>query len=166
MAEFVLLGVGNPLVGDDGLGIAAIDRLRQEWDLPEAVEIVDGGTWGMALLPVLEDAREVLIVDAITTGGEPGEVVSLERDQLPRHFRLRMSPHHVGLEDLFAVLELKGTGPERLSAVGIVPASLEWGMGLTPEAEGALPDLLDAIVARLAAAGFPPVPRPVAARPG
>ena len=52
----VVIGLGNPLMGDDGVGLAALERLRDDWDMPADVELVDGGTWGMNLLPVIEDA--------------------------------------------------------------------------------------------------------------
>src|SRR5690348_18483909 len=61
----VVIGLGNPLMGDDGLGLAALARLEQEWQLPPEVELLDGGTWGMNLLPVIEDAQRVLLIDAI-----------------------------------------------------------------------------------------------------
>lgn len=155
MPRIVILGVGNPLMGDDGVGVVALDRLRAEWELPASVELVDGGTWGMALLPVVESADEVIILDAITARQLPGTLVTLERAALPHHFRLRMSPHHVGLEDLFAVLEFKGSGPARLTAIGLEPESLEWGMGLSATVEQSLPTLINAVTAHLAFIGAP-----------
>ena len=68
----VVLGVGNPLMGDDGLGIAVVAHVQSAWgDAPELM-IVDGGTWGMNLLPIIEQARRVLIIDAIDRGARPG----------------------------------------------------------------------------------------------
>ncbi len=160
MPDIVILGVGNPLMGDDGLGIEAIDLLRDHWDLPAGVELLDGGTWGMSLLPILEETREVILVDAITAHRLPGTLVTLERHQLPHHFRLRVSPHHVGLEDLFAVLEFRGTGPISLTAIGLEPESVEWGLGLSATIEQAMPTLVNSIVAWLAARGMAAVRRP------
>ena len=64
----LVIGLGNPLMGDDGAGVAALDRLRNEWDLPEDVELVDGGTWGMNLLPLVESTGHLVLVDAIRSG--------------------------------------------------------------------------------------------------
>ena len=117
-------------------------------------------TWGMSLLPVLEDAREVILVDAITAHQLPGSIVTLERHQLPHHFRLRVSPHHVGLEDLFAILELKGTGPAAITAIGLEPESVTWGMGLSTTVEQAMPALVNSLIAWLGARGVAPTRRP------
>ena len=60
----LVIGLGNPLMGDDGAGVAALERLRDEWELPPEVELVDGGTWGMNLLPLVESAPRLILVDA------------------------------------------------------------------------------------------------------
>jgi hydrogenase maturation protease len=74
----VVLGLGNMLMADDGVGLAALARLRDEWCLPPHVELVDGGTWGMNLLHVVEGADRLLIFDAISQGGTPGSLIRLE----------------------------------------------------------------------------------------
>src|SRR5678816_3923739 len=80
----VVLGLGNMLMADDGVGLAALARLRDEWCLPPHVELVDGGTWGMNLLHVVEGADRLLIFDAISQGGTPGSLIRLERNDIPR----------------------------------------------------------------------------------
>ena len=75
--ETLVIGLGNPIMADDGVGLAALDRLRESWSLPPSVRLVDGGTWGMNLLPLIEDAAEVLLLDAIDRGGPPGALVVL-----------------------------------------------------------------------------------------
>ena len=78
MSESALvIGLGNPLMGDDGLGLAALERLAADWVLPPGVELVDGGTWGLNLLPLLEAADQVLFLDAVDVGKAPGEPVEL-----------------------------------------------------------------------------------------
>src|SRR5690606_20808168 len=76
-AGTVVLGAGNLSMGDDGLGLAVLQRLREGWELPADVELAEGGIWGMTLLPVVEDAGRLIVVDAITVGGRPGEPVEL-----------------------------------------------------------------------------------------
>ncbi len=110
----VVLGVGNPLMGDDGLGLAALESLRHGWRLPPTVELVDGGTWGLTLLPAIEAADRLLLIDAIDTGGAPpGTLHQLERDAIPRHLATKLSPHEVDLREVLALAELRGNAPAR-----------------------------------------------------
>ncbi len=147
----LVLGLGNPLMGDDGLGLRALARLRQEWAV-EGVELVDGGTWGMNLLPLIEDAGRVLLLDAIDVGAAPGTLVELERDQIPRLFARKLSPHEIDLREVLALAELRGTLPETV-ALGIQPRDVELGTELTPEVAAQVDGLLERVVARLRAAG-------------
>lgn len=155
MSERILVvGVGNPLMGDDGIGIEALRLLREGWDFPPEVELVDGGTWGMGLLPAFEDATEILIVDAIEAGRQPGTLIRLSKEELPRHFRLRVSPHHVDLEDVLALLEFRGTAPERMTAIGLEPESVDWGVGLTGSAQVGMAGLTRAVIEHLVGRGL------------
>ena len=155
----VVLGVGNPLMGDDGLGIAVVAHVQSAWgDAPELM-IVDGGTWGMNLLPIIEQARRVLIIDAIDRGARPGTIVTLERDEIPRYFGRTLSPHQLDLREVLALADLRGTLPEETVAVGIQPEQIELSLELSPVVAAAVPALLDDIAARLAAWGY-------AVRPG
>ncbi len=147
----LVLGLGNPLMGDDGLGLRALARLRQEWAV-EGVELVDGGTWGMNLLPLIEDAGRVLLLDAIDVGAAAGTLVELERDQIPRLFARKLSPHEVDLREVLALAELRGTMPETV-ALGIQPRDVELSTELTPEVAAQMDALLERVVARLRAAG-------------
>src|SRR5581483_11003657 len=74
----IILGLGNPLMADDGIGLAALDRLRSVRPAVDA-ELVDGGTWGMSLLPVVEEAERIILLDAIELERPPGTVIVLER---------------------------------------------------------------------------------------
>ena len=82
----LVIGLGNPLMGDDGIGLAALEQLGGSRQLPGGVELVDGGTWGMNLLPLIEDADRVVFLDAIDAGHSPGALIELEREQLPLFF--------------------------------------------------------------------------------
>ena len=81
--RWTVIGLGSPLMGDDGLGLVALERLRSTFDLPPDVELVDGGTWGMSLLPVIESATHLLLLDAINTGVAPGSVITLHARRDP-----------------------------------------------------------------------------------
>lgn len=152
----VVLGVGNPLMGDDGLGIAVAAHMQSAWNDGEApgLMIVDGGTWGMNLLPIIEQARRLLIVDAIDRGAAPGTFVTLQRDEIPRYFGRTLSPHQLDLREVLALAELRGSLPEETTAVGIQPAQIELSLELSPEVTAAVPALLDDIEARLRRWGY------------
>jgi hydrogenase maturation protease len=149
----VVIGLGNPLMGDDGLGIAALERLRERWDVPADVELVDGGTWGMNLLPVIESAERILLIDAITVGAQPGTEVVIPRARLPRYLATKISPHEVDLRDVLALAELRGTLPDQTVAVGLEPARVELGNALSDVIQARLDDLVGAVARELAAWG-------------
>jgi hydrogenase maturation protease len=138
MSRTLVLGLGNPLMGDDGAGIAALDRLRQDWDLPDEVELVDGGTWGMNLLPLLEAHDDVILLDAIDSGSRPGSLALLRREDLPRYFAHKLSPHQLDLREVLALAELREALPERLTAIGVQPERVELGSRLSPRVAAAI----------------------------
>ena len=149
-SEVLVIGLGNPIMGDDGLGIAALERLRESWALPPSVRLVDGGTWGMNLLPLVEDANELLFLDAIDGGRPAGELTVLEREEVPRVLGLKLSPHQIDLREVLALAELRRGLPARLVAMGLQPARVEMLDRLSPEVECRLDELVSAVVARLA----------------
>ncbi len=149
----VVIGLGNPLMGDDGLGIAALERLQQRWEVPADVELVDGGTWGLNLLPVIESAERVLLIDAITIGAPPGTQVVIPRARLPRYLATKISPHEVDLRDVLALAELRGTLPEETMAVGLEPDQVVLKTGLSGAVQCGLDDLVGAVIRQLDAWG-------------
>lgn len=153
-----MIGLGNPIMGDDGLGLAALERLGLEWRLPSTVRLVDGGTWGMSLLPIIEEAEAVLLVDAIDAGRAPGDLIALGRSELPRHLAHKLSSHEVALAEVLAVSELRGTIPARLVAVGLQPGRVEMSTALSPAVAEALDELVGTAVAQLVAWGHDLVP--------
>lgn len=155
----LVIGLGNPLMTDDGIGLAALERLREGWGFPDDVELSDGGTWGLRLLPQIEDAGKLLLLDAIDVGEERGSVVVLEREEIPRYLRHELSPHQVGLRDVLALAELRGRLPSETVAMGIQPGRVELGDGISPEASASLDALAERAVRRLLGWGHAVVPR-------
>lgn len=145
----LVIGLGNPIMADDGLGLVALEQLRQWWCLPQSVRLVDGGTWGMNLLPLIEEAERVVFLDAIDAGRPVGSLVMLDREELPRLFAHKLSAHQIDLREVLAVAELRGTLPSDLVAIGLQPGRLEMSSGLSPALEGRLDELLSAVVERL-----------------
>lgn len=146
-APVTVLGVGNPIMGDDGIGLELLTRLGRARPDPR-VEYVDGGTGGMELVPVVQEASQLLILDAVA-GTEPGAVVHLTGDQLPRMLAAKLSPHQVGLLDVLSAVRLLGHEPERIEVIGIVPESVDLRIGLSAPVTAALPEAATAAIAIL-----------------
>jgi hydrogenase maturation protease len=136
-----IIGIGNPLMGDDGIGIAAVSALEKE-GVPEGVEIIDGGTGGLTLLTLMEGAKKVILVDAVETGREPGTILRLAGEDLePETSASSLSLHSSGLPEVLALGRALGTLPP-LILFGVQPDSVEVRLGLSEPVAAALPSLL------------------------
>lgn len=161
----VVLGAGNVLLSDEGLGVRAIERLPLAYALPPEVEIIDGGTCSMEMLEDLERLDALIMVDAIRSGEAPGTLLRLSGDAVPVFFRTKLSPHQIGLCDVLATLELLGRAPKYTAILGVEPQSLALGMELSPAVEAAMPTLLRMVVDELAGLGLDVVERRFRASP-
>lgn len=144
-AGTVVIGLGSPLMGDDGLGLLALEALRGGPAFEPVPDFVDGGTWGMNLLPIIEAASRVIFIDAIRAGGRPGELVVIERESLPRGLGIKLSPHQIDLQEVLALAELRGRLPRDAVAIGLEPEHVELGVGVG----AAVTQHLDALLARI-----------------
>lgn len=151
----LVLGLGNVLLEDDGVGAAAVALVAEGFEPPPGARVLDGGTLGLSLLPYVEDADTVILVDAVRTDGAPGTLVRLEGDEVAPAVATRLSPHQVGVADLLDGARLVGRYPRRVVLLGVVPASIELGVGLTPAVQAALPRLVERVVQEAQALGFP-----------
>lgn len=158
----LVVGLGNPLMTDDGIGLAALARLTERWELPEEVVALDGGTWGLRLLPEIEEAGRLLLMDAIDAGQAPGTVIELEAESIPRFLEAHLSPHQVGVRDLLALATLRGTLPPETVAMGIQPFQVELSVDLSPVTAAALDALVERAVQRLEGWGHRVRPREAA----
>jgi hydrogenase maturation protease len=149
----VVLGLGNVICGDDGVGVAAVRAISERFEVPESVSLLDGGTLGLSLLGWLSDAEDVLLVDAIRTDAPPGTLVRLDGEDVAPAVRERLSVHQIGVADLLDALRLLGTWPARMELVGLVPEHMELRVGLSPAVESALPALVEALAAGIRARG-------------
>ena len=109
--RIVVLGVGNLLLTDEGVGPHAIDALNARYAVPSQATLIDGGTSAMELLDDMADADLLVIVDAVKSGAAPGSVVKLTGDEVPKFFTTKLSPHQVGIADVLATLALSGESP-------------------------------------------------------
>ena len=130
--NILVLGIGNLIMTDDGVGVRVVHLLQERYRFPESVRVMDGGTLGLDLLHYLEGVRRLLVVDAVETGGPPGTLVRLTGDEINIAFRTKLSPHQMGLQDLLLVAELQGFAPEEMVLLGVQPGEIEMGTELTP----------------------------------
>ncbi len=144
-----MLGLGNTLMGDDGLGVRALERLGASYSIGGGARLIDGGTLGLALLPYLDGCSKLLLLDAVASSGRPGALVRLSGDQIPPAYRVRASMHESGLPELLAAAELTEVLPESVLLLGIEPAQTRWGDGLSPAVAEKLDDLVAAAAAEL-----------------
>jgi hydrogenase maturation protease len=155
----LVLGLGNVLCGDDGLGVVAVHLLQRHFQAPDGVSVLDGGTLGLSLLAYLEEAHEAILVDAIRADGPFGSLVRLEGDEVAPAVAGRLSVHQVGVSDLLEAARWRERYPSRVILLGLVPESVELGLGRTPAVEAALPGLVERVVAEAQALGHAFVPK-------
>ncbi len=131
MPHTLILGVGNLLMSDDGVGVHAVRRLEAR-ALPAGVELVDGGTCGLDLLQYFEDVDRLIVLDAANLGREAGAIVRLEGDDVPAFLALKVSPHEINLPELLFSAKLTGIYPRQVVVLGVQPATIETGVELSP----------------------------------
>ena len=123
--EVVVLGLGNILMQDEGIGVHAANHLEANYNFKPEIEIVDGGTSGLDLLTFFGPEKSILIIDAVNFDMEPGTVASLEDDAILAQLDPKVSLHHLGLSDLISVAELTDRKAKRMTLLGIQPESME-----------------------------------------
>ncbi len=159
-----VLGLGNVLRRDDGVGPAVIARLEAHYAFPIDVEVMDLGTPGLDLVDQLVERDAVIFVDAILDGRAPGSVRVLDPGGLRGSSGAapkgpRMTSHEAGVDDALVVAAMDGRGPAHVRLVGVVARDLSDGPGLSPPVEYAIPAACDAVLAELGALGYHPAPR-------
>jgi hydrogenase maturation protease len=133
-ATTIVLGIGNILWADEGFGPQVVTRMRTRDDLPADVELVDGGTQGLYLLPLVQDATRLIVFDAVDFGQPPGTLMVLRDHEIPAFFGQRpLSLHQTGFTDVLAAAELTGRTPNAITLIGAQYADIDtWGGGLSP----------------------------------
>jgi hydrogenase maturation protease len=138
----LLLGLGNLLLSDEGLGVHALRLLEAGYHVPPALTLIDGGTAGLDLLPLFAEYRRILLLDALAMDQPPGHCAVIRNEAILTVLSPRLSVHHLGLSDVLALARLLDFPPSDIALVGMVPRSLETGLDLSPEVSAALPRML------------------------
>ncbi len=148
-APTLVLGLGNVLLRDEGIGVWVADALRRGFEFPEDVTVLEGGTLGLDLLPRLDGVERMLLIDAVNLGLLPGAIARLEGDEVPAALGVKISPHQIGLGDLLAAARLMGRAPAHLVLWGMEPERLDPGTGFSPRVARALPRLQACVLEEL-----------------
>jgi hydrogenase maturation protease len=144
----LVLGLGNLVHSDDGVGVHAIHRLQRDPRVPASVTLIDGGTQGLSLIPHISGFSRVLVIDAVNAGEAPGTLLRFEGRALSG-LPGKATVHQLGFADLMVAMNLLGEAPEDVVVVGIQPFSTDWGAELTPPVQQTLPSLLDVVIEQL-----------------
>jgi hydrogenase maturation protease len=138
----VVLGLGNILNHDEGLGVHALKRMDPLLDPESDFELLDGGVLGLNLLMIIEECSHLLILDAVNAGKQPGTIIELEKERIPLFTGISLSQHQTTFQEVLGLASFRDRLPEQLHLVGIQPLDLSIGLGLSPEIERAIPEML------------------------
>ncbi len=144
----LVLGLGNLVHADDGVGIHAIHRLQKDSRVPSEVVLIDGGTQGLSLIPHISGFERLLVIDAVDVGEKPGTLIRLEGNAV-QDLPGKPSVHQLGFADLMIGLKLLGESPEEIIVIGVQPQSTGWSSELTEPVRQCLDGLLAVVIAQL-----------------
>jgi hydrogenase maturation protease len=158
--DALVLGIGNVLWADEGFGVRAVEALHAAWTFPDNVRLMDGGTLGLNLFEDIASARQVLVFDAIDYGLPGGTLKVLRDAEVPAWGATKLSPHQTGFNDILALAQLRGTVPERITAIGVQPVELDdFGGSLRGPVRARLAEAVELAVRELALWGYAATPR-------
>ena len=150
----LVLGLGNILMQDEGIGVRVIEQLHKDFEFPEQVEVLDGGTAGMALYEHVVDREHLIVIDAVKTGRPPGTVVTLQDEEVPAFLQNKVSPHQLALSDILATLTIAGEKVPNVMVMGVEPLSLQVGLEMSEVVAGKIKLLVKRVVEHLRSMGF------------
>jgi hydrogenase maturation protease len=160
--KICVIGLGNTLMQDDGVGVRTIEAIKARCSFEPEIDLLDGGTAGLDLLPVIEHYEKVLFVDAVDAGEPPGAIVIIEGDAIPSFLSKQGSVHHVGLSDLLFAARMAGYLPAEVCLIGIQPECVDIGLEMTEALKKRLDLLVATVMERLQKWGAKPFPLPIA----
>jgi hydrogenase maturation protease len=147
-AKTVVLGVGNLLLSDEGVGVHVVKRLS-EMSLPPDVEVVEGGVEGLGLMNVIMGASRLIVIDAVKAGGAPGSIYRFGPEELTLHADdSKISIHEIGILEVIRLSDLLGHVP-KTTVIGVEPKSIETGMELSVEIRKKIPRIIELVLGEL-----------------
>ena len=154
----LLLGVGNILLQDEGIGVRVIEEFERRYRAPDGLDILDGGTSGFDLLDHIANRTHLIIVDAVRTGDPPGTIIRLDGERVPAFFRNKITPHQLGISDVLAATILRDEQPEDIVLIGIVPETMDTGLELSAGIAAKVDTLIQMVLEELEARDLIPEP--------
>jgi hydrogenase maturation protease len=140
----IVLGLGNTLNSDEGLGVHAVKTLESRLGgSVSQVEFLDGGVLGLNLLPWVEECSHLLVLDAINARQVPGTLIELKREEIPLYSGIKLSDHQVTFQEVLGLANFRGHLPANLHLIGIQPENLEVGTELSPTVQATMPQLCE-----------------------
>lgn len=139
--QITILGIGNTLYTDEGLGVHALAALEEKYSTDQQVQLIDGSTDGMSLLGPVEDTDYLIVIDAINAGKEGGHIIELHGDDIPAYYGIKMSIHQLGFQEVLLASKLRERYPKNIVMIGMQPTSLELGIGLSETNEAQLTEM-------------------------
>ena len=144
--KITILGIGNTLFSDEGVGIHLLPLLEEALKGCGNIEIIEGLTDGMKLLGPVEDAENLIIIDAINAGKEPGTIITLVGDEIPAYFGIKMSIHQLGFQEVLLAAKMRERYPNQIIMFGMQPTSLQMGIELTDTNQKKLGELAKIVI--------------------
>ena len=155
LRRITLLGVGNILLKDEGVGVRVIEQLDKIWRFPDHVRLVDGGVLGMRLMGIVADTDILIVVDAVQNNHPPGTLYRLAGDQVPRRVLAKQSMHQLDLPEVLALCSAIDHTPETI-VIGIEPEDIHtMDMELTATISGKIDDLMAMVLDELGRLAIP-----------
>jgi hydrogenase maturation protease len=144
----LILGIGNILLKDEGVGVHTAKRMM-EMDLPPDVEVMDGGTMGLNLLFYIEGRKKVIVIDTVLVGDPPGTIYRFTDESLVDNKPMLRTAHGIDFSDVIKTSKMLGTKPEEIVFIGIEPESIDEGLEMTPTIEKRVPVLIKMVMKEL-----------------
>lgn len=159
--EILVLGIGNLLWGDEGFGVRTVEALGDQYEFPRHVELMDGGTQGLFLLPFVKAARRVIIFDAVDYRMPPGSLKVVWNDEIPAFLGAnKMSMHQIGFQEVLALAQFQGEYPDEMVLIGVQPEDMtDFGGSLRDSVKARVPEAIALALEILARWGAPGEPR-------
>jgi hydrogenase maturation protease len=147
--NITILGIGNTLYQDEGLGIHALPLIESLLKDAENIEIIDGTTDGMRLLAPVEDTDYLIVIDAINAGKPGGTIITLTGEDIPAYFGIKMSIHQLGFQEVLMAAKIRERYPKNIVMIGMQPTSLELGVELSETNQNKLQEMAELVVKQI-----------------
>lgn len=144
--SIVVLGVGNILLTDEGLGVHVVEDLKANYNFTPHISLIDGGTMGMELLTYMRGMKKILLIDAVNGGEAPGTIYEFPHRELEQYFTDHISVHEVGMQDILRIRAIQENPLEDAIVIGVEPESLEVGFEPSEPVQRALPEVKERVL--------------------